>query len=417
MTTSEELNIKGSLAKKASYKLGTISTDIKTKARIAMADARCAEADSIIAQNAEDVRRGRENGMKQGLIDRLLLDKSRIEAMAEGLKQIAALPDPIGQTISSAKRPNGLIISKVRVPLGVIGIIYEARPNVTADAAGLCIKSGNAVILRGGKEAISSNTAIVKIMQTTAYSAGLPEGSINLIEDTSRESSTQLMRLNEYLDVIIPRGGAGLIKAVVENATVPAIETGTGNCHVYVDKTADFEMAKNIVINAKTQRPSVCNAEEKLLVHKDIAEKFLPEMLTALAKKGVEIVGDETVCRIFPSAAAATEDDWGTEYLDLKIGVKVTDGIDEAIKHINKYGSGHSEAIITNDYSASQRFLDEVDAAAVYVNASTRFTDGFEFGFGAEIGISTQKIHARGPMGLAELTSTKYIVRGNGQTR
>lgn len=417
MTTSEELNIKGSLAKKASYKLGTISTDIKNKALIAMADALCAEADSIIAQNAEDVRRGRENGMKQGLIDRLLLDKSRIEAMAEGLKQIAALPDPIGQTISSAKRPNGLIISKVRVPLGVIGIIYEARPNVTADAAGLCIKSGNAVILRGGKEAISSNTAIVKIMQTAAYSAGLPEGSINLIEDTSRESSTQLMRLNEYLDVIIPRGGAGLIKAVVENATVPAIETGTGNCHVYVDKTADFEMAKNIVINAKTQRPSVCNAEEKLLVHKDIAEKFLPEMLTALAKKGVEIVGDEMVCRIFPSAAAATEDDWGTEYLDLKIGVKVTDGIDEAIKHINKYGSGHSEAIITNDYSASQRFLDEVDAAAVYVNASTRFTDGFEFGFGAEIGISTQKIHARGPMGLAELTSTKYIVRGNGQTR
>ncbi len=417
MTTSEELNIKGSLAKKASYKLGTISTDIKNKALIAMADALCAEADSIIAQNAEDVRRGRENGMKQGLIDRLLLDKSRIEAMAEGLKQIAALPDPIGQTISSAKRPNGLIISKVRVPLGVIGIIYEARPNVTADAAGLCIKSGNAVILRGGKEAISSNTAIVKIMQTAAYSAGLPEGSINLIEDTSRESSTQLMRLNEYLDVIIPRGGAGLIKAVVENATVPAIETGTGNCHVYVDKTADLEMAKNIVINAKTQRPSVCNAEEKLLVHKDIAEKFLPEMLTALVKKGVEIVGDETVCKIFPSAAAATEDDWGTEYLDLKIGVKVTDRIDEAIKHINKYGSGHSEAIITNDYSASQRFLDEVDAAAVYVNASTRFTDGFEFGFGAEIGISTQKIHARGPMGLAELTSTKYIVRGNGQTR
>lgn len=417
MTTSEELNIKGSLAKKASYKLGTISTDIKNKALIAMADALCTEADSIIAQNAEDVRRGRENGMKQGLIDRLLLDKSRIEAMAEGLKQIAALPDPIGQTISSAKRPNGLIISKVRVPLGVIGIIYEARPNVTADAAGLCIKSGNAVILRGGKEAISSNTAIVKIMQAAAYSAGLPEGSINLIEDTSRESSTQLMRLNEYLDVIIPRGGAGLIKAVVENATVPAIETGTGNCHVYVDKSANFEMAKNIVINAKTQRPSVCNAEEKLLVHKDIAEKFLPEMLTALAKKGVEIVGDETVCRIFPSAAAAAEDDWGTEYLDLKIGVKVTDGIDEAIKHINKYGSGHSEAIITNDYSASQRFLDEVDAAAVYVNASTRFTDGFEFGFGAEIGISTQKIHARGPMGLAELTSTKYIVRGNGQTR
>lgn len=417
MTTSEELNIKGRLAKEASYKLSSISTDIKNRALIAMADALCAAADSIIDKNAEDIRRGKENGMKQGLIDRLLLDRGRIEAMAEGLKQIAALPDPIGQVISSAKRPNGLKIAKVRVPLGVIGIIYEARPNVTADAAGLCIKSGNTVILRGGKEAISSNSAIVRVMQEAAYSAGLPEGSINLVEDTSRESATQLMRLNEYLDVIIPRGGAGLIRAVVENATVPAIETGTGNCHVYVDKCADLEMAKNIVINAKTQRPSVCNAEEKLLVHRETAEKFLPDMLTALADRGVEIVGDETVCGIFPSALPAAEEDWGTEYLDLKIGVKVTDSLDEAIRHINKYGSGHSEAIITNDYAASQRFLDEVDAAAVYVNASTRFTDGYEFGFGAEIGISTQKIHARGPMGLAELTSTKYIIYGNGQTR
>ena len=333
------------------------------------------------------------------------------------MRQIAALPDPIGETVWGAKRPNGLAVTKVRVSLGVIGVIYEARPNVTADAAGLCIKSGNAVILRGGKEAFNSNMAIVKVMQEAGYGAGLPEGSINLVENTTRESATALMRLNEYLDVIIPRGGAGLIKAVVENATVPAIETGTGNCHVYVDASADLEMAKNIVINAKTQRPSVCNAEEKLIVHRAVAEKFLPVILTELADRGVEIVGDEEVCRIFPKATPATEEDWGTEYLDLKIGVKVVDTIGEAIGHINKYNSGHSEAIVTNSYANSQKFLDEIDAAAVYVNASTRFTDGFEFGFGAEIGISTQKTHARGPMGLTELTSTKYKIEGNGQIR
>ena len=355
--------------------------------------------------------------MRSGLVDRLLLTEERISSMAEGLKQIAALPDPIGEMISQTKRPNGLKIGKVRVPIGVIGIIYEARPNVTADAAGLCIKAGNAVILRGGKEAFASNRAICTVMQNAGYAAGLPVGSINLVEDTSRESATALMRLNEYLDVIIPRGGAGLIRAVVENATVPAIETGTGNCHVYVEKSADLEMAKNIVINAKTQRPSVCNAEEKLLIDKEIADDFLNIIVPALTSRGVSIVGDETVCKAFDIASPASEDDWYTEYLDLKIGIKIVSGIDEAIQHINKYNSGHSEAIITNNYAASQKFLDEIDAAAVYVNASTRFTDGFEFGFGAEIGISTQKLHARGPMGLKSLTSEKYIVYGNGQIR
>lgn len=413
----EELIKKGSLAKSASRVLATLSTSAKNDALLAIADALVDNADYIIGENMKDIEAGRANGLNEGLIDRLALDEGRISGIAEGLRQIAALPDPIGETVWGAKRPNGLAVTKVRVSLGVIGVIYEARPNVTADAAGLCIKSGNAVILRGGKEAFNSNMAIVKVMQEAGYGAGLPEGSINLVENTTRESATALMRLNEYLDVIIPRGGAGLIKAVVENATVPAIETGTGNCHVYVDASADFEMAKNIVINAKTQRPSVCNAEEKLIVHRAVAEKFLPVILTELADRGVEIVGDEEVCRIFPKATPATEEDWGTEYLDLKIGVKVVDTIGEAIGHINKYNSGHSEAIVTNSYANSQKFLDEIDAAAVYVNASTRFTDGFEFGFGAEIGISTQKTHARGPMGLTELTSTKYKIEGNGQIR
>ncbi|HIW57214.1 MAG TPA: glutamate-5-semialdehyde dehydrogenase [Firmicutes bacterium] len=413
----QELIDKGKLAKQASYKLANLSTNVKNAALTAIADALISEADYILSENAKDIDAGEKNGMNPGLIDRLRLTKERIEGMAEGIRQIAALPDPIGEAVSHTKRPNGLQISKIRVPLGVIGIIYEARPNVTADAAGLCIKTGNAVILRGGKEAFSSNMAIVKVMQKAAYSNGLPEGSINLVENTTRESSTALMRLSDYLDVIIPRGGAGLIKAVVENATVPAIETGTGNCHVYVDESADLDMAKAIVINAKTQRPSVCNAEEKLLVHKDIAAAFLPEIISALAEKGVEIVGDEEVLKVYPDATPATEEDWYTEYLDLKIGIKVVGSIDEAIAHINKYNSGHSEAIVTRSYEASQKFLDEIDAAAVYVNASTRFTDGFEFGFGAEIGISTQKIHARGPMGLSELTSTKYVIRGDGQIR
>lgn len=417
MNPIEELNQKGRLAKAASYKLAALSTDVKNKALLAMAEALRAHTGFLLEENAHDLHQGRQNGMAKGLLDRLMLNEERIDAMAEGIEQIAALPDPIGEMVNQTKRPNGLKIGRVRVPLGVIGIIYEARPNVTADAAGLCVKTGNAVILRGGKEAAASNRAIVKVMQTAGYAAGLPEGSLSLVEDTSRESATALMRLNEYLDVIIPRGGAGLIRAVVENATVPAIETGTGNCHVYVDASADLEMAKAIVINAKTQRPSVCNAEEKLLVHQSAAGNFLPDMLRELEARGVEIIGDQRVCALYPGAAPASDEDWAREYLDLKIGVKIVDSLDEAIAHINRYNSGHSEAIITRDYAASQRFLDEIDAAAVYVNASTRFTDGFEFGFGAEIGISTQKIHARGPMGLAELTSTKYIIFGNGQIR
>ncbi len=417
MTPYEELNIKGKLAKDASYKLGTLSAEEKNTALLAMASALRDNCDYILSENAKDIKNGEDNGMSKGLLDRLMLNESRIDAMAVGIEQIVSLPDPIGEVLTETERPNGLKINKVRVPLGVIGIIYEARPNVTADAASLCIKSGNAVILRGGKEAAYSNRAIVKVMQDAAYSNGLPQGSLNLVEDTSRESATALMKLNEYLDVIIPRGGAGLIRAVVENATVPAIETGTGNCHVYVDASAKLDMAKEIVINAKTQRPSVCNAEEKLLVHQAVAAEFLPNILSALEEKGVEIVGDARVCSIYPNATPATEEDWGTEYLDLKIGVKIVDSIDEAITHINKYNSRHSEAIITEDCSCAQKFLDGIDAAAVYVNASTRFTDGFEFGFGAEIGISTQKIHARGPMGLAELTSTKYIIHGSGQIR
>lgn len=413
----QELIEKGKIAKQASYKLANLSSEDKNKALLAIANALRIKCDYILCENAKDIENGKNNNMREGLIDRLLLTKDRVYSMAEGIEQIASLPDPIGEIINQTKRPNGLKIGKMRVPLGVIGIIYEARPNVTADAAGLCIKAGNSVILRGGKEAIKSNCAITKVMQEAGYENGLPEGSINLVEDTTRESASALMQLTDYLDVIIPRGGAGLIRSVVENATVPAIETGTGNCHVYVDKSADLDMAKNIVINAKTQRPSVCNAEEKLLLHRNIADDFLDIILPELTARGVEIIGDDYVCKKFSGATPATDEDWYTEYLDLKIGIKVVDGLDDAILHINKYNSRHSEAIVTNDYSASQKFLDEVDAAAVYVNASTRFTDGFEFGFGAEIGISTQKIHARGPMGLEALTSTKYIIQGSGQIR
>lgn len=417
MTVTEELTQKGQLAKSASYVLATLSTDIKNHALMEIAAALRFHTTFLLEENERDLHLAKQNGMAKGLLDRLALTAQRIDAMAEGIEQIAALPDPIGEMLHQTKRPNGLKIGQVRVPLGVIGIIYEARPNVTADAAGLCIKAGNAVILRGGKEALHSNMAIVKVMQNAGYAAGLPEGSINLVEDTTRESATALMQLDDYLDVIIPRGGAGLIRSVVENATVPAIETGTGNCHVYVDESADLTMAKEIVINAKTQRPSVCNAEEKLLVHQSAAAAFLPDMLSALEEHHVTIVGDARVCSLYPSAIPATEEDWGQEYLDLKIGVKIVDTLDEAIEHINRYNSGHSDAIITKSYDAAQRFLDRVDAAAVYVNASTRFTDGFEFGFGAEIGISTQKIHARGPMGLTALTSTKYQILGSGQIR
>ncbi len=412
-----ELEIKGQMAKSASAFLAVASEADKNRALLAMADAIYDNTDYIIKINGGDIAAAKEIGLAEGFIDRLTLTKQRIGAISNGIRQVAELPDPVGTYVSRTKRPNGLEIDKVRVPLGVIGIIYESRPNVTADAAALCLKSGNAVILRGGKESIGTNLALVGIMQEALIKEGFPKGCINLVEDTSRETATALMRLNKYLDVIIPRGGAGLIRSVVENATVPAIETGTGNCHVFVDKYADLSMARDIVINAKTSRPSVCNAEEKLLVHCDIAERFLPAMLKSLHEYGVTVVGDQTVCGLDPEAAPAAEEDWYTEYLDLKIGIKVVDSIEDAIAHINKYGTRHSEAIVTENIPNSTKFLKEVDAAAVYVNASTRFTDGFEFGFGAEIGISTQKIHARGPMGLTELTTTKYLIHGNGQIR
>ena len=413
----EELITKGKLAKSATATLATASTDTKNAALNKIAEEFLNNTDYILAENAKDIDSAKANGISDGLIDRLRLTHDRIAAMAEGIRQVTLLPDPIGEMVNEFTRPNGLSIDEVRVPLGVIGIIYEARPNVTADAAALCIKSGNSCILRCGKEAHRSSMAITTVIRKALEASGLPADCVNLVEDTTRESATALMRLNDYLDVIIPRGGAGLIRSVVENATVPAIETGTGNCHVFVDQYADLDMAEAIIINAKTSRPSVCNAEEKLLVHSKIADKFLPKILNSLAEKGVEIIGDPIVCEKFPSSTPATEDDWGTEYLDLKIGVKVVDSLDEAINHINTYGSRHSEAIVTENAQNSRRFLESIDAAAVYVNASTRFTDGFEFGFGAEIGISTQKIHARGPMGLKALTTTKYIIHGNGQIR
>ncbi len=413
----EELIQKGKLAKQAALKLAALDSDTKKSALLNAADKLVKNAEYILEENKKDIDAAKANGMSEGLIDRLLLTDDRIKSIADGIRQIAELPDPIGECLSEVKRPNGLSIGQMRVPLGVCGIIYEARPNVTADAAALCIKSGNACILRCGKEAHKSSMAITKVLRSAIGECGLPEESVALVEDTSRESAVALMKLNDYLDVIIPRGGAGLIRTVVENATVPAIETGTGNCHIYIDQTADFDMAKNIVINAKTSRPSVCNAAEKLLVHKSVAQSSLAEILPALAEKGVTIIGDSETCRIYPDAEPATEEDWAQEYLDLKIGVRVVDSIDDAISHINKFSSGHSEAIITDSYENSQKFLTQIDAAAVYVNASTRFTDGFEFGFGAEIGISTQKLHARGPMGLKALTTTKYIIRGNGQTR
>ncbi len=417
MQTLAELNEKGKQAKAASYKLAALSSEDKNKVLSAMAQALRDHALYLIEENAKDLAAGKANGMSAGLLDRLMLNPQRIDAMAEGIEQIITLPDPVGETLSHNTRPNGLQIQQIRVPIGVVGIIYEARPNVTADAVGLCIKSGNAVILRGGKEAICSNTAIVKVMAEAAYGAGLPQGSIHLVENTSRESATALMRLNEYLDVIIPRGGAGLIRSVVENATVPAIETGTGNCHIYVDASADLTMATEIVLNAKTQRPSVCNAQEKLLVHQSVAKEFLPVVFSALREKGVTLIGDAKTCSLDPAVVPATEEDWGKEYLDLKLGVKIVESVHEAIDHINTYNSGHSEAIITRDDDIARTFLQQIDAAAVYVNASTRFTDGFEFGFGAEIGISTQKLHARGPMGLTALTSTKYTILGEGQIR
>ena len=412
-----ELINKGKKAKKVSFILSNLSTLEKNKGLNAMANSLVNNKEEILKANKIDLQASMEKGTSKSMLDRLALTEERIEGMSNGLRQVVALPDPIGEVLGMWTRPNGLQIGQKRVPLGVIGIIYEARPNVTSDAAGLCFKAGNAVILRGGSEAINSNKAIVKVLREGLKSVGLPEDSIQLIEDTSREVATEMMKLNDYIDVLIPRGGAGLIQAVVKNATVPVIETGTGNCHIYVDEYADFEMAKNIVINAKTSRPSVCNAAEKLLVHEKIAKDFMPIILNALRDKDVEIRGDKSSIAYDSSIKKANKEEWYNEYLDYIIAVKVVNDIDEAIDIINHYGSGHSEAIITKDYGNSQKFLQKVDAAAVYVNASTRFTDGEEFGFGAEIGISTQKLHARGPMGLKELTTIKYIIYGNGQIR
>ncbi|MFV0343271.1 MAG: glutamate-5-semialdehyde dehydrogenase [Anaerocolumna sp.] len=375
------------------------------------------QEETILSANILDINNARENGISEALIDRLSLNTDRIKGMAEGLLLISGLNDPIGEVISMSNRPNGLTIGQKRVPIGVIGIIYESRPNVTADAFGLCFKTGNAVILRGGSDAIHSNLAIVKVIKQALLDAGVTEYAIQLVEDTSRETAKELMRLNEYLDLLIPRGGASLIKTVVENSTVPVIETGTGNCHIYVDESAEFDMALNIIDNAKTQRLGVCNACESLVVHEKIAKQFLPKLYDRLNKKDIEIRGDENAKHILPQITSATEEDYGAEYLDKIISLKIVDDLDKAIAHINKYNTKHSEAIITNDYNNALQFQNEIDAAAVYVNASTRFTDGSEFGFGAEIGISTQKLHARGPMGLLALTSTKYIIFGNGQIR
>lgn len=371
----------------------------------------------ILEENSKDIRAGRDSGLSEALIDRLTLTSDRISSMAKGLEQVAAGENPVGKVLWGETRPNGLKIEKVAVPIGVIAVIFEARPNVTADAAAICLKAGNSVILKGGKEAINSNKAIAGVMRAALAESGLPEDCIILIENISRQAATELMRLNGYVDLLIPRGGAGLIRSVVENATVPVIETGVGNCHVYIDKDADLDMAAEIAFNAKTSRVSVCNACESLLVHKDIAEIALISIGERLREKNVEIRGDEAVREILPYAVEATEEDWATEYLDYKISVRVVESIDEAIEHIAKYGTGHSEAIVTNNYLASEKFKAQVDAAAVYVNASTRFTDGGEFGFGAEIGISTQKLHARGPLGVNHMVSEKYVISGNGQIR
>ena len=417
MTTYELVRAKAEAAKKAAAQLAATSTAVKNKALLAMASALEAQQNAILAANAEDMSAAAAKGMKNSMLDRLKLTAERINGMAEGLRQVAALPDPIGNVIGGSRLPNGLTITKVRVPLGVIGIIYEARPNVTADAAGLCLKSGNAVVLKGGSEAMASNKAIANILADAAASAGIPRDAVQFIDTSDRQAVTDLIHMNGLIDVVIPRGGAGLIKAVVMNATVPVIETGAGVCHTYVDASADVEMAVNIAYNAKVQRPSVCNAMETLLVHKDAAAKFLPPMLEKYFAAGVEIRGDEGVQAYSDKIVPATEEDWFTEYGDLRLSVKLVDSMEEAMAHIAKYGTGHSECIVTTDYENAQKFQRGVDAAAVYVNASTRFTDGFEFGFGAEIGISTQKLHARGPMALPELTSSKYLISGSGQVR
>lgn len=410
----KELGVK---AKIASRETGKMSTNVKNEALVAVADALVRDTEALLRANELDMENGRANGMPEGLLDRLLLTPARVQQMALGLRQIADLEDPIGEYISMKNRPNGLRIGQKRVPIGVIGIIYEARPNVTADAFGLCFKTGNAVILKGGKDAANSNEAIVACIRRALGSLEINPNAISLIEDNSREVTTEFMKMNEYLDVLIPRGGAGLISAVVQNATVPVIETGTGNCHIFVDESADLNMAVEIINNAKTQRIGVCNAAESLVIHRKVAKEVLPMIKAKLDEHNVEIRGDIDAVNICPDFNLADDSDWGTEYLDYKISVKIVDNIDEAIAHINRYNTGHSEAIITENLQNAEKFMDEIDAACVYVNASTRFTDGFEFGFGAEIGISTQKLHARGPMGLLALTSTKYVIYGQGQIR
>ena len=407
----------GARSKQAQRELSKAGGALIDKALNAIATALEKNANYILEENAKDIRAASENDMAQAMIDRLTLTHDRISGMAEGMRQVASSENPIGKVLWGETRPNGLRIEKVAVPIGVIAVIFEARPNVTADAAAICLKAGNSVILKGGKEAINSNKAIAAVMRNALAESGLPEDCIILIDNISRQATTELMKLNGYVDLLIPRGGAGLIRSVVENATVPVIETGVGNCHVYVDRDADIEMAASIVANAKASRVSVCNACESLLIHKDIAEDALLVIGDALKEKNVEIRGDEAVCEILPYANPVTDDDWSTEYLDYIISVKTVDDIDEAIAHIAQYGTGHSEAIITDSYAAAEKFKSEVDAAAVYVNASTRFTDGGEFGFGAEIGISTQKLHARGPLGIAHMVSSKYVISGNGQIR
>lgn len=407
----------GTKAKEAAGYMALLETTKKNEVLKKTAENLMKDSEILIAENAKDMENGKKNGMPEGLLDRLLLTETRIGQMAEGLLQIADLDDPIGEVLSMKKRPNGLRIGQKRVPLGVVGIIYEARPNVTADAFGLCFKTGNAVILKGGSDALYSNMAIVESIRKNLRECGVNENAISLITDTSRDTTTEFMKMNGYVDVLIPRGGAGLIRAVVENATVPVIETGTGNCHIYVDEGADLDMAVDIIFNAKTQRIGVCNACESIVVHEQIKDALLPKLAERLKVKNVELRGDEASRAACGDIVPATEEDWGTEYLDYILSIKTVADIDEAIAHINRYNTGHSEAIITKDYDHAEQFLNEIDAAAVYVNASTRFTDGFEFGFGAEIGISTQKLHARGPMGLEALTSTKYIIYGNGQIR
>ena len=407
----------GAAAKQASIIMNRMTVNEKNAGLSAVAKALVANASRIIAANDKDIAEAKKNQMSEALLDRLRLTEERIEGMAEGIRQVVALADPVGEIISMKTTPSGLQIGQKRVPMGVIGIIYESRPNVTADAFALCFKTGNAVILRGGSDAIYSNTAICEVIREALQSEGLPADAIQVLQDTSRETAQEFMRLNQYMDLLIPRGGAGLIRTVVEKSTVPVIETGTGNCHIYVDESADIEMAVNIIVNAKTQRLGVCNACESLVIHEAVAKEAIPAICQALYEHQVEIRGDEIARQYDEKIVPATEEDFGKEYLDRIISMKVVPDIDAAIAHINTYNTGHSEAIITKDYGNSMRFLNEIDAAAVYVNASTRFTDGFEFGFGAEIGISTQKLHARGPMGLLALTSTKYIILGNGQIR